>query len=227
MRALLKSMATPFTVRQYPARAPIFRQGDKSDSLMYIEKGRVWLSVVTPGGREATCGLLEADAFLGHDVLGGDTTRRQTATAMMPTEVLVVAKAHMIRLLRTVPAVADRFIAHMLARNTRLEADLGSQLLHSSEQRLARALLLLAGCDAQRSRRCELPHVSQETIAEMVGTTRSRVNRFMGKFKKLGFIEDTGGELYLRPSILHAVVDSQRGVPHDSGHASDPDTMHG
>jgi CRP/FNR family transcriptional regulator, cyclic AMP receptor protein len=212
VRALFKSTGTPFAVAGYPHRAIVFSQGDACDSVMHIEKGRVRLAVTTPSGKEAICGLLGTGAFLGEEALGGHAVRRQTATAMTATEVLVVAKAQMIRLLRTQPALSDRFIAHILARNTRLEADLTDQLLNSSEQRLARTLLVLAGCGGRRPCRCVLPDVSQEIIAEMVGTTRSRVNVFMGRFKKLGFIEEDGGVLQVNPSLLHVVHDDHRGV---------------
>lgn len=212
VRALLESTGTPFAVAGYGQRAVVFSQGDACDSVMYIEKGLVRLAVATPSGKEAICGLLGTGAFLGEEALGGHAVRRQTATAMTATEVLVVSKVQMIRLLRTQQALSDRFIAHILARNTRLEADLTDQLLSSSEQRLARTLLVLAGCGERRPCRCVLPHVSQEIIAEMVGTTRSRVNVFMGKFKKLGFIEEDAGVLQINPSLLHAVHDGDRGV---------------
>ena len=127
------------------------------------------------------------------------------------TEVLVVAKAPMLRLLRSERAVSDRFVAHILARTIRLETDLTDQLLSASEQRLARTLLLLAGCDGPRPHRHVLPDVSQEKIAEMVGTTRSRVNAFMVKFRKLGFIEDEGGVLQVNPALLLAVHDGEPG----------------
>lgn len=211
VQALLKSTGTPFTVARYPPRAMLFLQGDACESLMYIEKGRVWLAVTTPAGKRGICGVLAAGAFLGDEVLAGRAFRRQTATAMTATEVLVVPKAQMIQLLHSQSAIADRFIAHVLERNTRLEADLSDQLLYSSEQRLARALLVLAGCDERRHCRCVLPDVSQEIIAEMVGTTRSRVNLFMGKFKKLGFLNHAGGVVHVDPSRLHLVDDSNRG----------------
>jgi CRP/FNR family cyclic AMP-dependent transcriptional regulator len=212
MRALLKSTGTPFAVAGYTQRAVIFFQGDACGSVMHIEKGSVRLAVTAPSGKEAIVGLLGAGAFLGEEAVGGHVVRRQTATAMTATEVLVVAKAQMIRLLRTQQAISDRFIAHILARNTHLEADLTDQLLNSSEQRLARTLLVLAGCGERHPSRYVLPEVSQEIIAEMVGTTRSRVNVFMSKFKKLGFIEEAGGVLQLNPSLLHVVHGGNRGV---------------
>lgn len=211
VRALLESTGTPFTVARYPPRATLFLQGDACESVMYIEKGRVWLAVTTPGGKKGICGVLAAGAFLGDEVLAGHAVRGQTATAMTATEVLVVPKAQMIQLLRTQQTIADRFIAHMLERNTRLEAALSDQLLYSGERRLAHTLLVLAGCDEQRPCRCVLPDVSQEIIAEMVGTTRSRVNVFMGKFKKLGFIEEAGGVIHVHSSLLHVVDDSHLG----------------
>ena len=207
VRALLESTGTPFTLGRYPPQATLFLQGDACESVMYIEKGRVWLAVTAPDGKEGICGVLAAGAFLGDEVLAGHAVHGQTATAMTVTEVLVVPKAQMIQLLRTQRTIADLFIAHMLERNARLEADLSDQLLYSSERRLAHTLLALACCDKRRPCRCVLPDVSQEIIAEMVDTTRSRVNRFMGKFKKLGFIEEAGGVIHVHPSLLDVVGD--------------------
>jgi CRP-like cAMP-binding protein len=205
VRALLESTATPFAIADYRPRAAIFLQGEPCDSVMHIERGRVWLAVMARSGKEAVCGLLGTGAFLGEEALVGRGERRQSATAMTATQVLVVAKAHMIRLLHTQPELLDGFIAHLLARNTRLEANLTDQIFHSSEQRLAHTLLVLADCDERRPRRCALPDLPQEIIAEMVGTTRSRVNFFMGKFKKLGFIEEHGGVLHVNPPRPHVV----------------------
>ena len=210
VRALLESTATPFTIVDYGPRAAIFRQGDPCDSVMHIERGRVWLAVTARSGKEAICGLLDTGAFLGEEALIGCGERRQSAIAMTATQVLVVAKAHMIRLLHTQPGLMDRFIAHLLARNIRLEADLTDQIFNSSEQRLAHTLLVLANWDERFARRGALPDLPQEIIAEMVGTTRSRVNAFMGKFKKRGFIEDHSGVLYVNPVRLHLVPDGDR-----------------
>ena len=207
LRLLLECARTPFTAATFGPRTSIFTQGDACDSVMHIEAGLVRLVVSAPSGKEAVCGLLGAGAFLGEDALGGQPFRRETATAMVATDVLVVAKALMIRLLRTEPAIADRFLAHVLQREARLEADLADQLLHSSEQRLARTLLVLAACGDRRGRRWALPDVSQELIAEMVGTTRSRVNVFMAKFRKLGFLEEDGDRLRVTPSLLRVVDD--------------------
>lgn len=211
-RALLASTGAPFVFADYEPRAAIFHQGDPCDSVMYIEKGRVRLAVTARSGKGVICGLLGAGAFLGEEALGGHAGRLQTATAMTPTEVLVVAKTQMARLLRTQPAIADRFLTHLLARSTRLEADLTDQLLSSSEQRLARTLLVLANCDERRPYGRALPDVSQGMIAEMVGTTRSRVNFFMGKFKKLGFIEESNGVIEVHPRLLRIVLENDRGA---------------
>jgi CRP-like cAMP-binding protein len=179
---------------------------------MAVERGRIWLAVTARSGKEAICGLLGTGAFLGEEALVGRGERRHSATAMTATQVLVVAKAHMIRLLRTQPELRDGFVAHLLARNTRLEANLTDQIFHSSEQRLAHTLLVLANCDGRRPRRCALPDLPQEIIAEMVGTTRARVNAFMGKFKKLGFIEENSGVLQVNPARLHVVHDGDRSM---------------
>jgi CRP-like cAMP-binding protein len=177
---------------------------------MHIERGRVWLAVTARNGKEAICSLLGTGAFLGEEALVGGGERRQSAIAMTATQVLVVAKVHMIRLLPTQPGLLDRFIAHLLTRNIRLEADLTDQIFNSSEQRLAHTLLVLANWDERFPRRCALPDLPQELIAEMVGTTRSRVNAFLGKFKKRGFIEEHCGVLYINPARLHLVPDGDR-----------------
>jgi CRP-like cAMP-binding protein len=212
VRAILESTATPFTIADYGPRAAIFRQGDPCDSVMHIERGRVWLSVTARRGKEAIYGLLDSGAFLGEEALSGCVERRQSAIAMTATHVLVVAKAHMSRLLHTQPELMDRFVAHLLARNVRLEATLIDQLLYSSEQRLTHLLLVLAHCDQRRSRQCALPHLPQEILAEMVGTTRARVNVFMGKFKKVGFIEHHSGVLHVNPARLRDLHDGGRRI---------------
>jgi CRP-like cAMP-binding protein len=194
----------------HDARAVVFDEGAAADSVMHVERGRILLSVTAPNGDEAICGLLEEGAFLGEDVLGGHAVRRQTARAITATEVLVVAKAQMIQLLYAQRALLDRFLAHLLDRNSRLEADLSDHLLHSAEERLARMLLVLAGCDAPGASHGVLPPVSQEVMARMVGTTRSRVNAFMGRFKKLGAIEEASGELRVRPAFLRLVHSRSR-----------------
>ena len=212
VRALLEATATPFTIADYGPRGAIFRQGDRCDSVMQIVRGRVWLAVTARNGKEAICGLLGTGAFLGEEALVGCGERRQSAIAMTATQVLVVAKAHLIRLLGTQPELLDEFIAHLLARNTDLEANLTDQIFRSSEQRLAHTLLVLANCDEQGPRRCVLPDLPQEIIAEMVGTTRSRVNAFMGKFKKCGLLEEHNGVLYVNSARVQVVDERERSL---------------
>lgn len=183
----------------------IFSQGDPSDSVIYIRSGTVQLSVLSQAGREAIVGTLRAGDFLGEGALAGHPVRMVTARATMATTVFVIPKRQMVRLLHNEHAFSDRFIAHMLARNGRLESDLIDQLFNSSEKRLARTLLLLARYAKKDKAGWVLPRISQESLAEMVGTTRSRVNVFMNKFKKLGFIEYNGA-LKINPSLVTVVV---------------------
>ena len=210
LRALLESAGAPFSVSHHRAGDIVFRQGDESNTVMHIEEGRVRLSVSSFAGKGAICGLMGPGSFLGEDVLGGCAFRRQTATAIVTTELLVISRATMTGLLRNNQAIAQQFIAHTLARKSTLETDLTVQLLYSGEERLIHTLLGLAGCDSRCNGRYDLPKVSQETIAEMVGTTRSRVNHFMGKFKKIGFLEKHGALLQVNPSSLNGVRSADR-----------------
>ena len=184
--------------------AVVFSQGEPADSVMYIRRGGIQLSVLSQSGKEAIVSTLVPGDFLGEGALAGHPIRLETARAVSETIVLVVPKRQMIRLLHSEHTFADRFIAHMVLRNARLEADLVDQLFNSSEKRLARALLQLARYGKDRPE-VLLPRVSQETLAEMVGTTRSRVNFFMNKFKRLGFIEYNGG-LRVNRSLLAVVI---------------------
>jgi CRP-like cAMP-binding protein len=172
---------------------------------MYVETGQVELAISDQSGTRRICGLLEAGAFVGEESLGGHAIWRHTVTAMRLTEVLVIAKAEMVRLLRNQDALRDHFISYMLARERRLETDLLDQLFHSAEQRVARALLLLAGCGTRSARRCVLPPISQQDIADMVGTTRARVNAMMGKFKRRGFIDKRGSVIQVSPSLVQVM----------------------
>ena len=184
----------------------IFAQGDACDSVMYVRSGGIQLSVISHAGKEAVVATLGARDFLGEGALSGQPLRLATARATMASTILVVPKRQMIRLLRSDLAFSDRFLAHMLMRNARLEADLVDQLFNSSEKRLARTLLLLAHYGRGTKPQQLLPAVSQETLAEMIGTTRSRVNFFLNKFRKLGFIEYSGDGLTINPSLLTVVV---------------------
>ena len=189
----------------YEPAATIFAQGDPATSVLYVETGAVRLSVLSHAGKEAVVAVLEVGHFFGEGCLAGQSQRMATATAMAASTILAVEKQEMVRQLHAQPAFADRFLTHMLARNIRIEEDLIDQLFNSSEKRLARTLLLLARYGEPEASHRALPRVSQETLAEMVGTTRSRVNFFMNKFRRLGFIEYNGG-LKINNSLLSVVI---------------------
>ena len=189
---------------EYTPAVRIFAQGDPAKSVMYVEKGAVRLSVLSHAGKEAVVALVDVGHFFGEGCLAGQPQRMATALAMGPCTILVVEKPEMVRQLHGKPAFADRFLTHMLARNIRIEEDLLDQLFNSTEKRLARTLLLLARYGQPEASHV-LPNLSQEVLAEMVGTTRSRVNFFMNKFRKLGFI-DYNGALKVHPSLLNVVL---------------------
>jgi CRP/FNR family transcriptional regulator, cyclic AMP receptor protein len=190
---------------EYGVKTTIFAQGDPATSVMYVERGAVRLSVLSHAGKEAVIAVLEAGHFFGEGCLVGQTQRMATASAMSACTIIVVDKGEMVRQLHAQPTFADRFLTHMLTRNIRIEEDLIDQLFNSSEKRLARTLLLLARYGEPEASHRVLPRVSQETLAEMVGTTRSRVNFFLNKFRKLGFIEYNGG-LKINNSLLSVVL---------------------
>jgi CRP/FNR family cyclic AMP-dependent transcriptional regulator len=190
---------------EYEPAATIFAQGDPATSVMYVEKGAVRLSVLSHAGKEAVVALLDVGHFFGEGCLAGQSQRMATATAMAPCTILAVEKPDMVRQLHAKPAFADRFLTHMLTRNIRIEEDLIDQIFNPSEKRLARTLLLLARYGEPEASHRVLPRVSQELLAEMVGTTRSRVNLFMNKFRKLGFIDYNGG-LKINNSLLSVVL---------------------
>ena len=190
---------------EHGPEALIFAQGDPATSVMYVEKGAVRLSVLSHSGKEAVVAVLDGGHFFGEGCLAGQLQRMATATAMTPCTVVSVEKQEMVRHLRARPAFADRFLTHMLTRNIRIEEDLIDQLFNSSEKRLARTLLLLARYGEPEASHRTLPRVSQELLAEMIGTTRSRVNFFMNKFRKLGFIDYNGG-LKIHNSLLTVVL---------------------
>ncbi len=202
--AYLKSVGVGRTVAEYRRDAVVFSQGDPANDVRYIQKGTIKLSVLSRIGKEAVVALLGVGDFFGEGALTGQLVRMMTATAMSASSVLVIEKETMVHLLHEESGFSDRFISYMLTRNLRVEADLIDQLFNSSEKRLARTLLLLARY-GQASPDRKLPKISQELLAEMVGTTRSRVNFFMNKFKKLGFIEYNGG-LKVNSSLLSVVL---------------------
>ena len=189
----------------YKTGEVIFAQGESATSVMYVETGTVRLSVLSHAGKEAVIAVLDAGHFFGEGCLASQSQRMATAAAMSPCTVTVVEKQEMVRHLHARPVFADRFLKHMLTRNIRIEQDLIDQLFNSSEKRLARTLLLLARYGEPEASHRALPRVSQETLAEMVGTTRSRVNFFMNKFRKLGFIEYNGG-LKVHNALLSVVL---------------------
>jgi CRP-like cAMP-binding protein len=192
---------------EYGRGEAVFTQGDPCGHVMYIQSGGIKLSVLSKTGREAVVAMLGPGDFFGEGSLAGQPLRMGSATAMTPSTILLVDKEEMLRLLHRQHAMSDRFIAHLLARNIRIEEDLIDQLFNSSEKRLARTLLLLARYGKQDRPARVVPRISQETLAEMIGTTRSRVNFFLNKFKKLGFIEYEGElPLKVNSSLLSVVL---------------------
>jgi CRP-like cAMP-binding protein len=192
-------------VGKFRTKEIIFSQGGPATNVLYIQEGGVKLTVVNTAGKEAVVAILGPGDFVGEACLAGQSICIATATAIAPTSVLVIDKDEMMRVLHKEHELSDRFIAYMLARNIRVESDLIDQLFNSSEKRLARTLLLLARYGAPGHPQKVLPKVSQETLAEMIGTTRSRVNFFMNKFKKLGFIQ-YNGEIRINNSLLSIVL---------------------
>jgi CRP/FNR family cyclic AMP-dependent transcriptional regulator len=205
VKLFLDSAGLGRKVNKFQAKETLFTQGDPADNVLYIQDGGVKLSVVNESGKEAVVSVLGPGDFLGEGCMAGQSICMATATAVAATTVLVIEKNEMIRALHAEHEFSDRFIAHMLARNIRVEEDLIDQLFNSSEKRLARTLLLLARYGAPGHAKTVLPKVSQETLAEMIGTTRSRVNFFMNKFRKLGFIE-YNGEIHINNSLLSVVL---------------------
>lgn len=205
VQALLESSGVAKRVVQYRRADVIFSQGDPCRSVMYLQKGTVKLSVLSSAGREAVVAVLGVGDFFGEGCLAGQPVRMASAMAMADSTVLCIDKSRMVNLLHTQRSVADRFIAHMLARNIRIEEDLVDQLFNSSEKRLARTLLLLARYGKADEPIRDVPVVSQGTLAKMVGTTRSRVNFFMRKFQRLGFIDYKKG-LRVNRSLLTVVL---------------------
>jgi CRP-like cAMP-binding protein len=189
---------------RFATGAAVFAQGAQANSVFYVQEGGVKLSVLSSAGKEAVVAMLGPGDFFGEGCLAGQPLRMGTANAVMRTALLRIPKRDMIQMLHEHPEFSDRFLAHMLTRNIRIEEDLVDQLFNSSEKRLARTLLLLARYGKEETPRV-LPKLSQETLAEMVGTTRSRVNFFMNKFRKLGLIEYNGG-LKVNSSLLSIVL---------------------
>ena len=201
----LESAGTTGKIVTYRPNDTVFSQGDPCTSVMYVQSGAVKLAVLSRTGKEAVVAMFGPGDFFGEGCLAGQPIRISTATAIASSKILVIQKRTMIRLLHKQHDFSDRFITHMLARNIRIEEDLVDHLFNSSEKRLARALLLVAQYGKQDKPQRVLPKISQEVLAEMIGTTRSRVNFFMNKFRKLGFIEYNGG-LKINGSLLSVVL---------------------
>ena len=207
--ALLATVGEGRKAMLFPKKETIFAQGDAADALFYLQTGKVKLAVVSKTGREATIGILGDRSFFGEGSLAGQALRMGTATAMTNCSVLRIEKKAMMQALHREQSLSDMFVAYLLARNIRYEEDLVDQLFNSSEKRLARVLLMLARFGKEGVPESVVPKISQETLAEMVGTTRSRVSFFMNRFRKMGFINYAGGEdggLQVHSSLLNVVL---------------------
>jgi CRP/FNR family cyclic AMP-dependent transcriptional regulator len=204
-QAFLDTAGVARRVVEYAAKAPIYQQGDPADAVIYLQTGRVKLSVLSAAGKEAVVGVLEPGDFFGEGCLAGQSVRMGSATAMLQSTVMIVGKKRMARVLHDQHALSEVFMKYLLGRNIRIEEDLVDQLFNSSEKRLARTLLLLARYGKAEKEDRVIPRISQEVLAEMVGTTRSRVNFFMNKFRKLGFIE-YNGTLKINSALLSVVL---------------------
>lgn len=204
-QTFLASAGSGRSVVQYEREQSIFRQGDAADAVFYIQKGKVRISVVSEHGKEGVIAILDPGGFFGEGCLAGQPLHMASAGAMTECAIVRIEKDSMIRELRDEPAFSQLFIAFLLSRNVQIEADLVDQLFNSSEKRLARVLLLLAQFGKDGKMEPVMPHINQEILAARVGTTRSRINFFMNKFRKLGFIEYNGG-LKVHSSLLNVIV---------------------
>ncbi len=203
--AFLSHTGSGRSMANYAEDATIFAQGDAADAVFYLQKGKVKITIVSPHGREAVIGLLGKDEFFGEGCLTGQKLRIATAMAETNSEVMRIEKSALLLALREQPALSEQFMAHLLLRGLRVEEDLVDQLFNSSEKRLARALLLMANFGKEGKPEAIIGKVSQETLAKMIGTTRSRVSFFMNKFRKLGFI-DYNGTIEVHSSLLGVVL---------------------
>lgn len=204
-RALLTRVGDGRSVATYRRKQVIFAQGDPADAVFFVQKGKVKITVVSKAGKEAVVALLDVDHFFGEGCLAGQPLRMATATAIEDASIVRLAKRSMVRLLHADAKFSEIFTSHLLLRNIRIEEDLVDHIFNSSEKRLARILLLLAQFGKEGRQEIVLPKISQETLAEMIGTTRSRVSHFLNKFRDLGFIEYNGG-LLVHSSLLNIVL---------------------
>jgi CRP/FNR family cyclic AMP-dependent transcriptional regulator len=205
LNGFLTSVAVGKAIKEYRKRQAIFVQGGPADAVFYIKKGKVKLTVLSARGKEAVIAILGSGDFFGEGSLAGQPVRMASATAMTECSLLQVKKEAMIRMLRTEPTWSELFMSYLLSRNVRIEEDLVDQLFNSSEKRLARVLLLLGRYGKEGQHEDIVPRISQETLADMIGTTRSRVSFFMNKFRKLGFLDYNGG-LRVHSSLLNVVL---------------------
>jgi CRP/FNR family cyclic AMP-dependent transcriptional regulator len=194
------------TSREYAEKAVVFSQGDAADAAFYIQSGEVKLTVVSTNGKEAVVAILPTGSFFGEGCLAGQPLRMATASAVQVSTIIRVEKSVMIAELHREPELAERFLAYLLSRNIRMEADLVDQLFNSSEKRLARLLLLMANFGQESKPIPIIAKMSQETLAEMIGTTRSRVSFFLNRFRDLGFIEYNGGGMHVHSSLVSVVL---------------------
>jgi len=199
------------TIAKYRKSQPVFAQGDPADAVFYVQKGRVKVTVVSEHGKEAVVAILGKDAFFGEGCLAGQSRRMATASAMTECEIMRLEKQAIVRTLHDESAFSELFVAHLLARTIRVEEDLVDQLFNSSEKRLARALLLLANFGKEGKPEPIIAKVSQATLAEMIGTTRSRVSFFMNRFRELGFI-NYNGTIEVHSSLLSVVLNDRREI---------------
>ena len=205
------------TIGKYHKDGTIFSQGEFADAVFYIQKGKVKVTVVSEQGKEAVVAMLGRDEFCGEGCLAGQPRRMATATAMTDCEIMRLEKWAVVRIIHDEPQFSEMFVAHLLARTIRVEEDLVDQLFNSTEKRLARALLILANFGKEGRPEPIIPKVSQETLADMIGATRSRVSHFMNKFRELGFI-DYNGHIEVHSSLLSVVLHDQ---PQIKGHGRD------
>lgn len=205
-KAFLTRIEDGKTTREYRNKQVVFSQGDAADAVFYIQSGKVKLTVVSTRGKEAVIGVLERGSFFGEGCLAGQPLRMSTASAIQPSSIIRVGRSTMVRVLHREPDFAELFTAYLLSRNVRIEEDLVDQLFNSAEKRLARILLLLAHFGKESRPEGVIPEVSQETLAAMVGTTRSRVSHFMNRFRKMGFIDYNGGGLQVHSALLTVVL---------------------
>jgi CRP-like cAMP-binding protein len=204
-KAFLSKVNGGRTISEYRKNQVVYRQGDPADSVFYIRSGKVKKTVVSEQGKEAVVAVLGTGDFFGEGCLAGQVLRLGTVAALTECAIMRIPKAEIINVIHEEPAFAELFISHLLARNSRVEEDLVDQLFNSSEKRLARTLLLLANFGKEGQPEQVLAKISQETLAEMIGTTRSRVSRFMNKFRQLGLI-DYNGHIEVHRSLLNVVL---------------------